>query len=375
MSLIKGLVKGDYRRVSELMGEMHGLPQKMGQHLTLYAGEQNRSAYFKSLCTKGRNEDVGILKVLSELDLTSDNVTLSAQASIGQVFRVETPDGVVGVKVQYPKVDKRIKNDFRLLKTLLWPLRFLPLRNSSLVPLVDKLSLALLSECDYKREAENQNRISLLFTDDDDVYVPPVMAYNDRAIVTPWVEGNNLDSCLLNRDEWFIRSYLKFILISLKQLSMVHADPHPGNFVITGGPGEDKRLAVLDFGSVVTFTPEQAQAVANLLSGNYDSEQDLLDDLLVLGITAEVLGVYRPIVGDLVSVLFEPLYYPGDYDFSSWRLQYKMNTLLASRSWDVPLDIPLNLLLLLRTMQGLYFYARSNSIIFNWHENIIKYLG
>jgi len=366
------MIKGDYRKVSGLMGEMHGFPQKLGQHLTLYRGDPF-DRYFKDLCTASRTEDVNITEVLGELQIEAGKFEISAQASIGQVYRVEAGAGVLAVKVKYPGVEERIRSDFRTLKTVLWPVRVLPLKNSSLFPLLEQMKLLVLAECDYRREAEVQKAFQELFGDDPDITVPEIITYNERAIASKWVDGTGLVGCTGWLDGWFIETYLKFILTSLRELGMIHADPHPGNFILTGANG--RKLAVLDYGSAVMFNTREAGAAVRLLAGEYGDEAELLDDLRILGIDEESLHIYRPIIGDLVSILLEPFYSPGPYDFSDWRMQYRINTLMSSRAWEKPLLMSPKLLLLVRTIQGLYFYARENSVIFDWHKAVSNYLG
>lgn len=368
LSLIKALVKSEFRSASDLMGEMHGLPQKLGQHFTLYRAP-GFEGYFETLCTESPAEDICIDEILKELNLAARAVQLHARASIGQVYRVETAEGILAVKARYPGVEKHIKSDFRLLRRLLWPTRFMPLRNSALLPLLDYLAALLICECDYIREAGIQETFRRIFREEHDITVPEVVAFSPRAIASPWVAGPTLAGHLDSVDRRFVETYLKFILKSLKEAGMVHADPHPGNFIITGG-----HLTVLDFGSAACFAPRETAAVLRLLAGDYETAAQLAEDLELLGVSGETLEVYRPILGDLVSIMLEPLYYPGEYDFSGWRMQYKLNTLLASRSWERPLAIPPALLLLLRTLHGLYFYARRNFISLNWHDIIRKYL-
>ena len=372
LSLIRGIVKGDYEQVSDLMGGLHGFPQKLGQHLTLYGDDFDR--YFDALYTKSKTEDVAIENIIDELELAPQNIEISAQASIGQVYRVTTADGVMAVKVKYPGVEKKITSDFNTLNGLLWPTRLLPLKNSSILPLLEHLKLMLLRECDYPLEAENQQIFYQLFKEDEEISVPEVVNYNDRALVSRWAAGRLLSESPDSADRWFVGTYLTFILKSLKQLGMIHTDPHPGNFIITA-VNNKRELTVLDYGSVVCFNEPEADAIRRLLLGSYDNEPDLLDDLRILGVNDETLEMYRPIAGDLVSVLFEPFYYEGEYDFINWRLQYKVNTLLASKGWEKPLNIPLKLLLFLRAFQGLYFYARRNCVLFNWHDEVKKQLG
>jgi len=261
------------------------------------------------------------------------------------------------------------------LRRLIWPLKFLPLRNSALFPLLEHLNSMLLGECAYIREAENQKDFYRLFRDEPCIVIPEVITYNDRAIVSRWVEGCSLRDYTRPGDGWFIETYLGFVLKSLANLGLVHADPHPGNFIINGDNTTARRLAVLDFGSVAAFSPEEVQAVSALLTGEYENEEQLINDLLILGINEESLDAYRPVLGDLVSILLEPFYYPGPYDFSNWRFQYRVNTLMASKTWEKPLLVSPRILLLARVLHGLYYYARKNSILFNWHDAVRLHLG
>ncbi len=377
-SLLKGLIKNDFQMAAGLMGEMHGLPQKLGQHFTLYPGQQYQE-YFDKLCTGGKQEDIQVGEILNSLGIGSHNAEVYAQASIGQVYRVETDTGEFAVKVRYPGVEKRITADFKLLKTLLWPVKFTPLKNNALIPLLENLQVTLLDECNYEKEARIQDSFSRLFGKEETVFVPELVASNKKAIVTGWVNGHSLTDGKVGLGAWFIDAYLHFVIKSLKQLKMIHADPHPGNFILMEGAPESSgqappKLAVLDFGSVIHFSSEEAEAVQRLLLGDYLHEDELIEDLLISGLDRETVEVYRPIISDLVVILLEPFYYPGSYDFFNWRLQYKINTLLSSKTWERPLAIPLNLLLLLRTLQGIYYYARVNFISFNWQEAVRKYM-
>lgn len=387
LALIKELVRGKYGDASELMSELHGLPQKVGQHLTLYQenfGQFDR--YFKTLCTQSKAVDLDVGETIDSLSLSRGTSKLVAQASIGQVYKVESPEGSIAIKVQYPGVESGIRSDFRLLKALMLPTRLLPLRKSGLLPMLDNLRLAVLDECDYLREAGDQQDFQSFFENDEYIHVPRIISFNKWAIASEWVSGDDLAHYPLRLDRWFIEAYLNFILKSLRHLHKIHADPHPGNFVITGQPSEvnpakpgraedGRKLAVLDFGAVAHFSAGEADALSRLLLGGYNNEAELAEDLLVLGIDEKSLEAYRPILGDLVSILLEPLYYPGEYDFMGWRLPYKMNTLLGSRAWETPLEIPFKLMLFLRTLQGLYFYARKNFIVFNWQHSIKTWLG
>ncbi|HWI54653.1 MAG TPA: AarF/UbiB family protein, partial [Desulfobacteria bacterium] len=351
-----------------------------GQHFTLYPGQQYQE-YFDRLCAGGRQEDIPVGDILNSLGIDFDKAEVYAQASIGQVYRVETNARELAVKIRYTGVEKRISTDFKVLKTLLWPVKFTPLKNNALIPLLENLQEAFLEECDYEKEARVQDSFSRLFGKENTVFVPELVAYNKKAIVSNWVKGRTLTDAKVGVGAWFIDTYLHFVIKSLKHLKMLHADPHPGNFLLVGGTsGSDgqakmpEQLAVIDFGSVVHFSSEEAEAALRLLLGDYLHEDEMILDLMTLGLKEETVEAYRPVISDLAVILLEPFYHPGCYDFFNWRLQYKINTILSSKTWERPLAIPLKLLLLLRTLQGIYYYARVNFVSFNWQEAVRKYM-
>jgi predicted unusual protein kinase regulating ubiquinone biosynthesis (AarF/ABC1/UbiB family) len=375
MRLIKGLMGSDREKSSHLMSDMHGLPQKIGQHLTLYQG-QGLNCYYETLCTKSKNEDIELDKIFQSFDLGQTKAQVVAQASIGQVYRLDTKNGSLALKVKYPGIDKEISGDLGFLKRLAWPLKFLPLKNSGIFNIIENLETLLTAECDYKKEAEIQQQFHLFFREKDiGVDVPEIRGFNEQAILSAWAAGKDLRHYRDSLDEWLVKTWLTFTLESLKSLGMLHADPHPGNFIVSDKNDGGSQLTVVDFGSTAVFSHLEKAAVIRLLSGAYEDVDGLVKDLSILGVDHETLETYQPIIGDLVSILLEPFYTDEPYDFANWRLQYRINTLLASRTWEKPLTISVKMLLLVRAFQGIYFYARRGRVLFNWREAVIRHLG
>lgn len=371
LGMLKNLIKNDYASASTSMSELHGLPQKFGQHLTLYQGSHLNS-YFEKLCVESKTEALPAADYLKSINISFQEINLYAQASIGQVYKVKSRDKDLALKIKYPNIEKKIKSDIKTLKLILAPLKLTPLKNNNLFLLAEYFEQLLINECDYLQEAYVQNTFCKLFKEDSDIVVPFAGYFDEKAILSEWVEGNNL----LNKDEiddWFVNNLLRFLLISLKEIGMVHSDPNPGNFLIFENNGT-KQLAVLDYGSVVILNVEQKELLVKLILGNLNSEQDLFNALGKLGVSGETIDDYRPILGDLISILFEPFYYPGHYNFADWRLQYKINTLMSSRQWARPLAISPSLIMILRAMQGVYHYARSSSVKINWYNAARNYL-
>ncbi|OZM69937.1 ABC transporter ATP-binding protein [Amycolatopsis antarctica] len=174
----------------------------------------------------------------------------AASASIGQVHRAVWHDGrEVAVKVQYPGADEALRSDLRQLQ------RFSRLFQSlapgaEVKPLLAELSDRMNEELDYRAEAGNQREFASAFDGDEHVLIPRVVASAPKVIVTEWVTGTPLariiaDGSAEERDHIGTR-LAEFHFSSPERAHLLHADPHPGNFMRTG----DGRLCVIDFGGV-----------------------------------------------------------------------------------------------------------------------------
>ncbi|GAA1349595.1 ABC1 kinase family protein [Saccharothrix algeriensis] len=174
----------------------------------------------------------------------------AASASIGQVHRAVWHDGRdVAVKVQYPGADEALQAD---LKQLLRFSRLLQaiMPGTEVKPLLEELRDRYLEELDYRTEADNQRAFAKAFEGDGNVLVPRVVASSPKVMVTEWTDGTPLSAIIRSgeRDERDLAGRLlsEFHFSAPSRAGLLHADPHPGNFML----GADGRLRVLDFGAV-----------------------------------------------------------------------------------------------------------------------------
>ncbi len=175
-----------------------------------------------------------------------------AAASLGQVHRAESHSGnKLAIKIQYPGVRNTIKSDLKLVKTMVRPLS----NASFLLPMLDEIEEKLTEETDYIKEAE-----SLSFFKEnlemDSVIVPKLYEkYNsDVLIATEYIEGVSLDEWIKEKPSHEDKNKIATILyeIFLKgfyELNCIHADPNPGNFIIT----KDLKVGLIDFGCIKRF--------------------------------------------------------------------------------------------------------------------------
>lgn len=204
----------------------------------------------------------------------------TAAASIGQVHRATWHDGrEVAVKIQYPGADEALRSDLRQL------MRFSRLFQS-LAPgaevkvLLTELQDRMIEELDYRWEADNQRAFAAAFEGDDQVCIPRVVASAPKVMVTEWVTGKPLaeiieDGSPEQRDEAG-RLLCEFHYSSPTRVGLLHADPHPGNFLVL----PDGRLAVIDFGAVSRLPDGPPWTLGRMLRLALDDKPEELLELL-----------------------------------------------------------------------------------------------
>jgi predicted unusual protein kinase regulating ubiquinone biosynthesis (AarF/ABC1/UbiB family) len=207
---------------------------------------------------------------LSKAFLDFDPQPLAA-ASLGQVHRAHLRDGrAVAVKVQRPGIQQRILDDleaFHEIATILDRHTEIG-RKLSFCAMVEEFRRTLLRELDYRREAANLVTLGKNLADYPRLVVPqPVDDYTTSRVLTmEYVKGTkitelsplariDLDGCALAED--LCKAYLDQILVD----GFFHADPHPGNLLIT----EDGRLALLDLGMVALLDPKMQEHLLKLI--------------------------------------------------------------------------------------------------------------
>ncbi|MDQ3287440.1 MAG: AarF/UbiB family protein [Pseudomonadota bacterium] len=231
-------------------------------------------------------------------------------ASLAQVHRASLRDGrMVAVKVQRPGIVEQIRGDLDALAGIVGTIDQATAvgRRMHFADWVHEFRKTLLAELDYRVEAENLERFGEHFEEYPELYVPsPVWDLTRRRVLTmDLVVGTKVtDISGTRRTEdplghlagALLRGYLDQTFVH----GEIHADPHPGNLLVT----EDGRLAIFDLGMVAHVPPRQRDRLLKLLFSAVDGRgEDVAQEAIALGTRMEDFKeeAYLREVGQLVS--------------------------------------------------------------------------
>lgn len=217
---------------------------------------------------------------------TSFDVKPLASASLGQVHAAVTKSGKsVAVKVQRPGVREEIRQDLEALMKLaeVADKRTAVGKTYGFTELITTFGRSLAAKLDYRREARNATRFAEVAEAYEDLAVPkPLPDYcTPRILTLEKIEGVKLTDAgplrMLDVDgEALADSVFRFYLATMLGEGVVHADPHPGNILLT----DDGRLALLDFGMVAAIAPRVRAKLLKLLGSIADGNGEEAAELL-----------------------------------------------------------------------------------------------
>ena len=210
-------------------------------------------------------------------------------ASIGQVHQAKIGEQKFAVKIQYPGVADSISSDLKLVKPLASQL--LNMKSSEIKMYMEEVESKLLEETDYELELRRSTEITEASSDLKNIRFPKYYSEfsNKRILTMDWMEGEMFPDFLKTNPSQEVRNQVgqamwDFYLFQMKVLRRVHADPHPGNFIVN----EANELCVLDFGCVKEIPSDFFESYFQLLGSTILEDQDRLMKLY------EELEFFRP---------------------------------------------------------------------------------
>lgn len=214
-----------------------------------------------------------------------------AAASLAQVHRARTRDGRdVAVKVLYPGIERLIRNDLGVLRTIAPVVKRIILVQR-LERILEQMTSVLSRETDYANERRNIERMRTMFADRNDVAIPEVVdELTDAGVLTlSFEEGvkisevDELEAAGIDTEsvaKLLVECYFEMLF----QDRVFHADPHPGNFLVRPGP----ELVILDYGAVEEVTDNLAEGMKGVVLGALSrDDMAILNGLERMGFVAD----------------------------------------------------------------------------------------
>lgn len=178
-------------------------------------------------------------------------------ASMGQVHQARLNGKNLAVKIQYPGVSDSVKSDLAMVKPIaLTMFRLNPVEYDSFIR---EIEMRMLEETDYVLELQRSMELSHKTRHLKNIVFPTY--YPDlscaKILTMDWIEGKPLGDMRYEDLPQETRRRLgqamwDFYHFQMHQLRAVHADPHPGNFIVT----PNHKLGIIDFGCVKVIPEE-----------------------------------------------------------------------------------------------------------------------
>ncbi len=251
-------------------------------------------------------------------------------ASIGQVHLATKDDIKLAVKIQYPGVAESISSDLALVKP--FAIRMFNLKGNDSDKYFQEVESKLIEETDYELELKQSIEVSKACSHIPNlkfpIYYPELSS--SKILTMSWIEGEHLSEFTShNKDREkgnkIGQALWDFYMFQIHALKQVHADPHPGNFLID----KDSNLIAIDFGCMKSIPNDfyipyfELAAIENLNDPILFEEKLYALEILRKDDNEATISLFKKIFHELLSLFSLPLQ-SDTFDFSDKNFFAKM---------------------------------------------------
>ena len=255
--------------------------------------------------------------IFDEFDANSVNA-----ASIGQVHRAKKNGKDLAVKIQYPGVADSIKSDLSLVKPI--AIKMFNIKGKDSDKYFKEVEDKLTEETDYSLEIKQSQEIAKACAHIPNILFPTYYKeYSSNRILTmDYMQGQHLSEFAKHNTDQENANRLgqalwDFYMHQIHNLKKVHADPHPGNFLIN----DNIQLISLDFGCMKVIPDEFYLPYFELANPNIINNPRLFSEklyeleILTPNDTKDETTFFTAMFHELLSVFTLPFQQDG-FDFS-----------------------------------------------------------
>ncbi|PNQ72636.1 ABC transporter [Hanstruepera neustonica] len=244
-------------------------------------------------------------------------------ASIGQVHIAQKDGKKLAVKIQYPGVAESISSDLAMVKPI--AMSMFNIKGDGSDKYFKEVESKLIEETNYVLELQQSQEIANACSHIPGIQFPSYYEdlSSERIITMDYMKGihlseftkNNQDSDLANK---IGQTLWDFYMYQIHELKKVHADPHPGNFLVS----DSNDLIVLDFGCMKEIPEEFYIPYFELaLKENLNNKERFTQKMYELEIlrpddSPEEIAFFSEMFHEMLSLFTQPLH-EEYFDFSN----------------------------------------------------------
>ena len=266
-----------------------------------------------------------------------------AAASIGQVHQASKDGKKLAIKIQYPGIADSISSDLAMVKPV--AIKMFNIKGKDSDKYFEEVEQKLLEETNYILEVKQSQQMvadckhieHLIFPD----YYPNFS--NHRIIAMDWIDGEHLSEFTKVNTNKVLSDKLgqalwDFYMYQMHELKRVHADPHPGNFLVTS-KGE---LVAIDFGCIKVipdsfYIPYFELAIPENINNPEIFTKKLYElEILTPTDTPEEIEFFSTLFHEMLSLFTQPMH-NETFDFSDEAFFSKVADLSEKYSKDTQL--------------------------------------
>ena len=243
-------------------------------------------------------------------------------ASIGQVHLAIKNNKKLAVKIQYPGVASSISSDLALVKPI--AIRMFNLQGKDSDKYFKEVEDKLIEETNYLLELkQSQEVVEACHKIENLVFPNYYPNYSSEKIITmDWMTGIHLSEFTNKNTNQEVANKLgqalwDFYMYQIHILRKVHADPHPGNFLVN----QENQLVALDFGCMKQIPNEFYIPYFELIDKDVIDNKILFSEklfeleILRLDDSKEEIEYFTQMFYDLLSLFTKP-FQSENFDFS-----------------------------------------------------------
>lgn len=234
-------------------------------------------------------------------------------ASIGQVHLAVKDGKKLAVKIQYPGVANSISSDLALVKPI--AIRMFNLQGKDSDKYFKEVEDKLIEETNYLLELQQSQEVVEACSKIENILFPryyPEFS-SEKIITMDWMTGIHLSEfTAINTDkavgDQLGQALWDFYMYQIHVLRKVHADPHPGNFLVD----DQNNLIALDFGCMKKIPEEFYVPYFELINKNVITDKALFNqklfelEILRPDDSASEIEYFTEMFHDLLSLFTKP---------------------------------------------------------------------